>query len=47
MVTGDSWGTAKTIAREIRIENVIVEAKSEGNAKKVKEIQVCRQSLFH
>ncbi|KAJ4811840.1 hypothetical protein LUZ62_024406 [Rhynchospora pubera] len=40
MVTGDNWGTAKAIAREVGIENVVAESKPEGKAEKVKELQL-------
>lgn len=40
MVTGDNWGTAKSIAKEVGIETVIAEAKPEQKAEKVKELQV-------
>jgi Cu+-exporting ATPase len=40
MVTGDNWGTANSIAKEIGIETVIAEAKPEEKAEKVKELQV-------
>ncbi|XP_057449965.1 probable copper-transporting ATPase HMA5 [Lotus japonicus] len=39
MVTGDNWGTANSIAREVGIESVIAEAKPEQKAEKVKELQ--------
>ncbi|KAG6782769.1 hypothetical protein POTOM_012184 [Populus tomentosa] len=39
MVTGDNWGTANSIAREVGIETVIAEAKPEHKAEKVKELQ--------
>ncbi|XP_042509947.1 probable copper-transporting ATPase HMA5 [Macadamia integrifolia] len=39
MVTGDNWGTAKAIAKEVGIETVIAEAKPEQKAEKVKELQ--------
>ncbi|KAK0587110.1 hypothetical protein LWI29_017434 [Acer saccharum] len=41
MVTGDNWGTAKSIAKEVGIEteNVIAEAKPEQKAEKVKDLQ--------
>ncbi|GMY30297.1 probable copper-transporting ATPase HMA5 isoform X2 [Fagus crenata] len=41
VVTGDNWGTANSIAKEvgIGIENVIAQAKPEDKAKKVKEFQ--------
>lgn len=40
MVTGDNWGTANSIAREVGIEGVIAEAKPEQKAEKVKDLQV-------
>ncbi|CAK9184612.1 unnamed protein product [Ilex paraguariensis] len=39
MVTGDNWGTANSIAKEVGIDTVIAEAKPEHKAKKVKELQ--------
>ncbi|XP_010255417.1 PREDICTED: probable copper-transporting ATPase HMA5 [Nelumbo nucifera] len=39
MVTGDNWGTANSIAKEVGIETVIAEAKPEQKAEKVKELQ--------
>uniref|UniRef100_A0A803PLF6 P-type Cu(+) transporter n=1 Tax=Cannabis sativa TaxID=3483 RepID=A0A803PLF6_CANSA len=39
MVTGDNWGTAKSIAKEVRIDTVVAEAKPEMKAEKVKELQ--------
>ncbi|KAK3226989.1 hypothetical protein Dsin_006851 [Dipteronia sinensis] len=39
MVTGDNWGTAKSIANEVGIETVIAEARPEQKAEKVKELQ--------
>nr|ACF95863.1 heavy metal P-type ATPase [Arabidopsis thaliana] len=39
MVTGDNWGTANSIAREVGIDSVIAEAKPEQKAEKVKELQ--------
>ncbi|PON84607.1 P-type ATPase, subfamily IB [Trema orientale] len=39
MVTGDNWGTAKSIAKEVGIETVVAEAKPEMKAEKVKELQ--------
>ncbi|CAJ1927916.1 unnamed protein product [Sphenostylis stenocarpa] len=39
MVTGDNFGTASSIAREVGIENVIAEAKPDQKAEKVKELQ--------
>ncbi|MQL97850.1 hypothetical protein Taro_030548 [Colocasia esculenta] len=40
MVTGDNWGTANAIAREVGIETVVAEAKPEQKAEKVKELQM-------
>ncbi|KAJ7004053.1 hypothetical protein NC653_009058 [Populus alba x Populus x berolinensis] len=45
MVTGDNWGTANSIAREVGIETVIAEAKPEHKAEKVKELQNCGDLL--
>ncbi|KAJ7944907.1 putative Copper-transporting atpase P-type [Quillaja saponaria] len=39
MVTGDNWGTANSIAREVGIETVIAEAKPEQKAERVKDLQ--------
>jgi Cu+-exporting ATPase len=39
MVTGDNWGTANSIAREVGIDTVIAEAKPEDKAERVKELQ--------
>lgn len=39
VVTGDNWGTAKAIAKEVGIDTVVAEAKPEHKAEKVKEIQ--------
>ncbi|KAH1251439.1 putative copper-transporting ATPase HMA5 [Glycine max] len=39
MVTGDNWGTANSIAREVGIETVIAEAKPEQKAEQVKDLQ--------
>ncbi|KAJ9173593.1 hypothetical protein P3X46_016710 [Hevea brasiliensis] len=39
MVTGDNWGTANSIAREVGIETVMAETKPEQKAEKVKELQ--------
>lgn len=40
VVTGDNWGTANAIAKEVGIDTVIAEAKPEHKAEKVKELQV-------
>ena len=42
MVTGDNWGTANSIAREVGIATVIAEAKPEQKAEQVKELQVLK-----
>ncbi|KAL5727514.1 P-type Cu(+) transporter [Ranunculus cassubicifolius] len=39
MVTGDNWGTANSIAKEVGIETVMAEAKPDTKAEKVKELQ--------
>ncbi|WMV43874.1 hypothetical protein MTR67_037259 [Solanum verrucosum] len=41
IVTGDNWGTANAIAKQVGIErkNVVAEAKPEQKAEKVKELQ--------
>ncbi|KAM0949536.1 putative P-type Cu(2+) transporter [Dioscorea sansibarensis] len=41
MVTGDNWGTAKAIAKEVGIDTVVAEARPEQKAEKVKELQMC------
>jgi len=40
MVTGDNWGTANAIGKEVGIEKIIAEAKPEQKAERVKELQV-------
>lgn len=40
MVTGDNWGTATAIAREVGIDQVFAETDPIGKAAKIKEIQV-------
>ena len=40
MVTGDNWGTANSIAKEVGIETVIAGAKPEQKAEEVKNLQV-------
>ncbi|KAI4364902.1 hypothetical protein MLD38_020933 [Melastoma candidum] len=39
MVTGDNWGTAKAIAEEVGIENIVAEAKPEHKVEKIKDLQ--------
>ncbi|KAK6935374.1 hypothetical protein RJ641_035529 [Dillenia turbinata] len=39
MVTGDNWGTANSIAKEVGIATVFAEAKPEDKAEKVKNLQ--------
>ncbi|KAH7655862.1 Cu(2+)-exporting ATPase protein [Dioscorea alata] len=43
MVTGDNWGTANAIAKEVEvgINTVVAEARPEQKAEKVKELQMC------
>lgn len=47
IVTGDNWGTATAIAKQVGIErkNVFAEAKPEQKAEKVKELQVGPYSI--
>ena len=40
MVTGDNWGTANAISKEVGIEKIIAESKPEQKAEMVKELQV-------
>ncbi|KAM0949537.1 putative P-type Cu(2+) transporter [Dioscorea sansibarensis] len=40
MVTGDNWGTANAIAKEVGINTVVAEARPEQKAEKVKELQL-------
>eukprot|EP01018_Ginkgo_biloba_P032559 Gb_22148 [translate_table: standard] len=40
MVTGDNWGTANAIAREVGIEMVFAETEPLGKAERVKELQM-------
>ncbi|KAK9673666.1 hypothetical protein RND81_12G182100 [Saponaria officinalis] len=40
MVTGDNWGTASAIAREVGIAQVFAETDPIGKAQKIKEIQM-------
>ena len=43
VVTGDNWGTANAIAKEVGIETVIAEAKPEDKTKIVKDFQVRKE----
>uniref|UniRef100_A0ACD5UT86 Uncharacterized protein n=1 Tax=Avena sativa TaxID=4498 RepID=A0ACD5UT86_AVESA len=45
MVTGDNWGTAKAIGKEVGIENIVAEAKPEQKAEKVKELQLSGRTV--
>ncbi|KAK7369675.1 hypothetical protein VNO80_11718 [Phaseolus coccineus] len=45
MVTGDNWGTANSIAREVGIETVIAEAKPGQKAEQVKDLQASGQRV--
>lgn len=47
IVTGDNWGTANSIAREVGIEEVIAETKPEQKAEKVKELQVLMNTSYY
>ncbi|PKU73672.1 copper-transporting ATPase HMA5-like [Dendrobium catenatum] len=40
MVTGDNWGTAKAIAKEVGIDTIVAKAKPGDKAEKVKELQM-------
>ncbi|KAG1362649.1 copper-transporting ATPase HMA5 [Cocos nucifera] len=40
MVTGDNWGTANAIAKEVGIDAVVAEAKPEQKAQIIKELQM-------
>ncbi|GJN26781.1 hypothetical protein PR202_gb14740 [Eleusine coracana subsp. coracana] len=45
MVTGDNWGTANAIGKEIGIQNIIAEAKPEQKSEKVKELQLSGKTV--
>ncbi|KAL6651183.1 hypothetical protein ACP70R_010108 [Stipagrostis hirtigluma subsp. patula] len=45
MVTGDNWGTANAIGKEVGIEKIIAEAKPEQKAEKVKELQLSGRTV--
>nr|ACF87973.1 unknown [Zea mays] len=45
MVTGDNWGTANAIGREVGIEKIIAEAKPEQKAERVKELQLSGRTV--
>ena len=46
LVTGDNWGTAHAVAKEVGIGTVIAEAKPEVKAEKVKDLQVQTRRWF-
>ncbi|XP_062183666.1 copper-transporting ATPase HMA5-like [Phragmites australis] len=45
MVTGDNWGTANAIGKEVGIEKIVAEAKPEQKAEKVKELQLSGRTV--
>lgn len=45
VMTGDNWGTANSIAKEVGIETVIAEAKPEDKAEKVRDFQVQKEHV--
>ncbi|KAL6903833.1 hypothetical protein ACP4OV_004646 [Aristida adscensionis] len=45
MVTGDNWGTANAIGKEVGIEKIIAESKPEQKAEKVKELQLSGKTV--
>ena len=45
MITGDNWGTANAIGKEVGISTVIAKAKPEEKAEKVKELQVLDETI--
>lgn len=45
MVTGDNWGTATAIAREVGINHVFAETDPIGKAEKIKEIKMKGQTV--
>ncbi|XP_023534764.1 probable copper-transporting ATPase HMA5 [Cucurbita pepo subsp. pepo] len=45
MVTGDNWGTANSIAKEVGIETVIAEAKPQQKAEEVKNLQTAGHTV--
>ncbi|KAJ1272212.1 hypothetical protein BS78_06G185500 [Paspalum vaginatum] len=45
MVTGDNWGTANSIGKEVGIEKIIAEAKPEQKAETVKELQLSGKTV--
>ncbi|GKV22241.1 hypothetical protein SLEP1_g32123 [Rubroshorea leprosula] len=40
MVTGDNWATARAIAKEVGIENVVAETDPLGKAERIKDLQM-------
>ncbi|CAD6260040.1 unnamed protein product [Miscanthus lutarioriparius] len=45
MVTGDNWGTANAIGKEVGIEKIVAEAKPDQKAEKVKELQLSGKTV--
>nr|CAB3487891.1 unnamed protein product [Digitaria exilis] len=45
MVTGDNWGTANAIGKEVGIEKIVAEAKPEQKAEIVKELQLSGRTV--
>ncbi|KAG2573895.1 hypothetical protein PVAP13_7KG284700 [Panicum virgatum] len=45
MVTGDNWGTANAIGKEVGIQKIIAEAKPEQKAEMVKELQLSGRTV--
>lgn len=46
LVTGDNWGTARAVAKEVGIGTIVAEAKPGHKAEKVKELQVQISFVF-
>lgn len=46
LVTGDNWGTARAVAKEVGIGTIVAEAKPGRKAEKVKELQVQISFVF-
>ncbi|KAL0542259.1 hypothetical protein IC582_022357 [Cucumis melo] len=45
MITGDNWGTANSIAKEVGIETIIAEAKPQQKAEEVKKLQTAGHTV--